>query len=494
MQRGRHIPGRFWRGVRLRHALAAADADAAPRPVTLPAAWDDAAAAALATLAPGKGPAVLERAAAGWIGPIAARAGAAGLDPALEERLHRLLRVRRGAPAAPVWHADRAGWPRFVLNLTGFHDPDAGFDCAGFAEAAATAVLALSLFDPEAPRIGVGLADLAGLLAALGLDYDSDAARAVATGLAALLRAVAEAASADLAARFGARAAASAAAPPAPAALPGLAAALAEARAAAAAPARRHLALTMVAPPDAAEALLGVETGGIAPGFSPLDDAGRLTRAARAWLAACGVPPEAALAAALAGHPVFPRASAAAHAAMREAVAPFFDILPALPSPALAQPPAARRRELPVRRSGLAQKAAVGGHRVHLRTGEYADGTLGELAIGLPKESPAFRGLMDAFAHAVSLGLQHGIPLADFVDAFTLTRFGPAGAVEGDPHVSRATSLLDYVFRSLAAHYLGRTYLPEAAPEPDAPDPPSLPLDLPPAADRARRRGLIVVK
>ncbi|HUB48306.1 MAG TPA: hypothetical protein VMB73_25290, partial [Acetobacteraceae bacterium] len=113
----------------------------------------------------------------------------------------------------------------------------------------------------------------------------------------------------------------------------------------------------------------------------------------------------------------------------------------------------------------------------------------------------AFRGLMDNFAVAVSLGLQHGVPLETFVEAFTFTRFGPAGAVEGDPAARNATSLLDYVFRHLAANYLGRRDIPEA--EEEAADTvgdgtrdraPLLPLELPAGASpRARRRGFRVV-
>ena len=121
--------------------------------------------------------------------------------------------------------------------------------------------------------------------------------------------------------------------------------------------------------------------------------------------------------------------------------------------------------------------------------------------VALPKEGPAFRGLMDSFAVAVSLGLQHGVPLEAFVDAFTGTRFGPGGAVEGDPAVRRAGSLLDYMFRHLAVHYLGRTDLPDA--EADDAEPldqgaaegaPLLPLELPTEATaRQRRRGFRVV-
>ena len=173
------------------------------------------------------------------------------------------------------------------------------------------------------------------------------------------------------------------------------------------------------------------------------------------------------------------------------------------PRPVLAIVPngSARRRELPGRRVGYTQKASVGGHKLFVRTGEYEDGALGEIVIALHKEGAAFRGLMDNFALAVSLGLQHGVPLERFVEAFTFTRFGPAGAVEGDPAVHAATSLLDYAFRHLAANYLGRRDIPEAEIEEadtvghGARDQsPLLPLDLPAeASPRARRRGLRVV-
>ncbi|MDA8250066.1 MAG: TSCPD domain-containing protein [Rhodospirillales bacterium] len=489
MKPSKPSPGPFWRGVRLRRVAAAAEPDAAPRQVALPAAWDDRAAAALAALVPGRGPAALEPAANAWIGPIAAAA------PDLAAPLHALLRTRRGAPGPSLWLGLRTPLPRFVLNLPAFFDPEIGFDVAGFAAAAESATRALALHDPAALRLGVGMTDLAGLLAALGLEYDGAAARAVGAALAALLRATAEAASGTLAAELGARAAAGPV-PIAPATtvLPGLAEAAAAAqRRAAALPGRRHTALTALAAPDMTEALLGAETGGIAPAFAPLDDAGHLTRTAQSWLAARGMTAEAALAALLAGTAPFPAADAAAHAAMHAAVAAFFDAMPPRPAALPAPRPTAPRRELPVRHTGIAQKASVGGHRVYLRTGEYADGTPGEIGIALPKETPAFRGLMDAFALAVSLGLQHGVKLEEFVDAFTLTRFGPAGAVEGDPHVGRATSLIDYAFRSLAARYLGRTDLPDAveAEEETLPEP-SLPLDLPRA--EGRRRGLRVVK
>jgi ribonucleoside-diphosphate reductase alpha chain len=222
-----------------------------------------------------------------------------------------------------------------------------------------------------------------------------------------------------------------------------------------------------------------------------------LSQATHAWLAARDLSPEAALAAVLRGENPVPVADAAAHAAMHDAVAPFMEAMPARPLHAPIAAPDSPRRDLPARRAGYTQKAAVGGHKLFLKTGEYADGSLGEVFVALPKEGAAFRGLMDNFAIAVSLGLQHGVPLETYVDAFTGTQFGPGGVVEGDPAVRRAGSLLDYMFRHLAVHYLGRTDLPEAeAEETAAPDQgaPLLPLELPTEASaRQRRRGFRVV-
>ncbi len=114
------------------------------------------------------------------------------------------------------------------------------------------------------------------------------------------------------------------------------------------------------------------------------------------------------------------------------------------------------RRKLPDRRKGYIQKAAVGGHKVYLHTGEYDDGELGEIFIDMHKEGAAFRSLMNNFAIALSIGLQYGVPLDEFVDAFVFTRFEPAGPVTGNDTVRSATSILDYIFRELGISYLGR--------------------------------------
>jgi ribonucleoside-diphosphate reductase alpha chain len=125
----------------------------------------------------------------------------------------------------------------------------------------------------------------------------------------------------------------------------------------------------------------------------------------------------------------------------------------------------AHRRRLPDRRAGYTQKARVGNHKIYLRTGEYEDGTLGEIFIDMHKEGAAFRSMTNCFAIAVSLGLQHGVPLEEFVDAFLFTRFEPNGMVQGNPHIKMTTSIIDYIFRELAITYLGRHELAQVEPE-----------------------------
>ncbi len=123
------------------------------------------------------------------------------------------------------------------------------------------------------------------------------------------------------------------------------------------------------------------------------------------------------------------------------------------------------REKMPQRRKGYTQKALVGGHKVYVRTGEYDDGRLGEIFIDMHKEGAAFRAMMNNFAIAVSLGLQYGVPLEEYVDAFTFTRFEPAGFVQGNESIKNATSILDYVFRELAVSYLGRYDLAHVSPD-----------------------------
>jgi len=123
------------------------------------------------------------------------------------------------------------------------------------------------------------------------------------------------------------------------------------------------------------------------------------------------------------------------------------------------------REKLPGRRKGYTQKAVVGGHKVYLTTGEYEDGRIGEIFIDMHKEGAAFRSLMNNFAIAISLGLQYGVPLEEYVDAFTFTRFEPAGLVQGNEAIKNATSVLDYIFRELAVSYLDRNDLAHVEPD-----------------------------
>ena len=130
----------------------------------------------------------------------------------------------------------------------------------------------------------------------------------------------------------------------------------------------------------------------------------------------------------------------------------------------------AERERPPHRRKGYTQKATVGGHKVYLRTGEYEDGRLAEIFIDMHKEGAAFRSLMNNFAIAISIALQYGVPLEEYVDSFTFTRFEPSGIVEGNDTIKMATSIIDYLFRELAVSYLGRNDLAHVEPDDLLPD------------------------
>lgn len=487
----------IWHGIRARRVSIGADPDQAPRVVTLPASWEDTAAAALADLAAGTGPVSVASAAHAW---------AERLSPDLATRALELLRRRQAAPSDAVWSGAAAADPGYIINLAAFIDEDGMFGVTALAAAVETAVETLAELVPGARDLRIGISGLAGLLALLGVSYESDAGRDVARCLAALVRGHADGASAHVSDAIGARTIEPRAIgpraiwpraiwPDAPArcVVPYLAMAAARARTDRAA---GHLVTTAIRAAGAVDALLGIETGGIAPCFDWVSPEGDLTRAARAWLGAKGINGERALAVHLSGGSVFPSAGIEAHAAMHDAVAPFMHRMPARPVAALKPECAPARRDLPGRRRGYTHQAALAGHKVLLRTGEYDDGSLGEIVIGLSKEGPAFKGLMEAFATSVSLGLQHGVALETFVEAFTFTRFGPSGVVEGDPAVKQATSFLDYAFRNLAAHYLGHLDLAEAdvvATDGVGASTPLLPLNLPEPAP-ARRRGLRVVR
>jgi ribonucleoside-diphosphate reductase alpha chain len=114
------------------------------------------------------------------------------------------------------------------------------------------------------------------------------------------------------------------------------------------------------------------------------------------------------------------------------------------------------RSKMPDRRKGYIQKVTIGDHKIYLHTGEYDDGTVGEIFIDMNKEGELVKSLMNNFAIAISLGLQYGVPLDEFVDAFIETKFEPSGEIKGNDRILNASSILDYIFRELAISYLGR--------------------------------------
>jgi ribonucleoside-diphosphate reductase alpha chain len=152
----------------------------------------------------------------------------------------------------------------------------------------------------------------------------------------------------------------------------------------------------------------------------------------------------------------------------RNSLAPLGDVAAVAPSHQLALRPEGTRVRLPKKRRGFTQEAHVGGHKVFLRTGEYEDGSLGEIFIDMHKEGAAFRSLMNCFAMSVSVGLQYGVPLETFVEQFTFTRFEPHGVVSGHPNIKFSTSIVDYIFRVLGVEYLKRYDFAQVKPAEEA--------------------------
>jgi len=144
------------------------------------------------------------------------------------------------------------------------------------------------------------------------------------------------------------------------------------------------------------------------------------------------------------------------------------EVAAAQPTPVVNEgmsPPLTVRHRLPKKRRGFTQEARVGGHKIFLRTGEYENGSLGEIFVDMHKEGAAFRSLMNCFSIAVSMGLQHGVPLSSYVEQFTFTRFEPQGIVEGHPNIKFATSMIDYIFRVVGVEYLRRYDFAQVPPE-----------------------------
>ncbi|WP_241663841.1 TSCPD domain-containing protein [Oecophyllibacter saccharovorans] len=463
------------------------------RTVIVPASWEDAAAQALACLTPTEGgPVRLSSEAARWVDAIEMTPRLPGTPkeaPPVGRSLSCLLLMRQMAPNAALWQRRPDEQPGFVLRLAGFVQ-ESSFATEQFIASLRLACEslrrlqadghdarsgALPLFenlspaDEKKPVAGiVSLTDLDACLAALGLDYDSPAGREFASAVAALARQVAGLGTQNVQPAFsspsfpdleqvartleahGTEALAGQQDPTIPAQFP-------------LAPVETGFTV-----PTPTEALLGVESCGLAPIFSPVDDEGHLRPSTLARLAHLGLTPETALARALEGTLPFTRSPSGAQARMQSALAPFCDCLPPMPEPELEEVRTRLergvRRPLPARQKGFSQRVSVGGHPLVMQTSQFSNGTLAALSLTPTRESPMIRGLMECLSQAVSIGLQFGAPLETFVAQFAHTRFGPCGTVEGDPAVAYASSMLDYAFRTLSAAYLDQA-LPDAAPE-----------------------------
>lgn len=506
-----------WNGVRMRTAHVAADPDdLALRAVTLPASWDDEAAIALLQLSGSTGALRLSTEAARWLErfttlpALPGEPGAKALGPMLAAGLLE----RQIAPMASLWQGQidrRAG---FVVNLGAFVQ-EGEFRGDSFVATLRLACAALRrlhavngpmlngelpLFDGPVtapsdvdqqggPAGTLLLTNLDCCLALLGLDYDSETGRDAACYLSWLATSLAR------------QGAGPVPLPPVSCPIPGLEVTGRQIRdemedSLPDIPDRAVIE-TGFSLPGPVDALLGVESCGLAPIFSPLRDNGHLRVSALSRLAHRGLSLEAALASSVMGDNPLPQPGPDAHLRMHRALTGFVDRMPARPDPAAPLSLRARlergvRRPLPARHGGFTQRSAIGGHRLYLRTGEYEDGSLGEISLTPGRESAMVRGLLESVGQAVTIGLQYGAPLEAYVEQFAHTRFGPAGTVEGDPVAAYASSLLDYAFRALSDSYLGKR-LPDSAPE----DPhvveedPMLPLDIPgdlPPRERGRLR------
>ncbi|MFE8873109.1 vitamin B12-dependent ribonucleotide reductase [Acetobacter persici] len=503
---------RHWNGVLMSTLHAAADPDAPLRSVTLPAEWDAEAASALAQLVPGTGPIDLASTASRWVDALTQ-------DESTARSLVWLLLLRQAAPTEAVWSCEFDRPPGFLVNLAAFISPGEGFAAETFvaairllssvlrnaarttadqrngelplpdlfapaavaeapAKPTAKGQTAKDSEDQPAPPVIAGdimLTNLDACLAGVGLDYDSEDGRAAACAIATLATLTAHSGTGPESLPL----------PPVRTVLPGLSETLRAVWREAAVATETPLATveTGFSTCSAVDGLLGVEACGLAPVFSLLRPDGRLAPSTRNRLDARDFTTETALAAALAGETVLPLPGPNAHMAMYRALTGFIDRMPARPDPAaqtlVRKLERGMRRALPQRHGGFTQKTSIGGHRLFLRTGEYEDGTLGELALNPTRESSMVRGLMESFGEAVSIGLQYGAPLDAYVSSFAYSCFGPSGTVEGDPVASYATSMLDYTFRALSDAYLNKK-LPDGPHQDSQMDPdPLLPLDFP---------------
>lgn len=452
------------------------------RTVTLPSSWSDDAARALAELTPPHdGPVRLAAEAARWVDMIDATPRLIQTEaeaPSVGRSLSCLLLMRHMAPNMALWQRQPDAQPGFVLRLSAFVQERifAAEQFVACLELACESLRRLHasrshersgnlpLFGEDSGQAEetagiIQLTDLDVMLAALGMDYDSDEARQFATAITALARIVTITGTGK----------------PFPSVKVPLFPALEQICSAIVGSASGESLYSPVmlgfSSPGPVDVLLGVEACGLAPVFSPVDEEGQLRLSTLNRLACRNLTSERALALALSGIPPLPQPEPQAHTNMQESLADFVDYLPPRPEPeieeAVIRLERGIRRLLPTRQGGFTQRTSIGGHRLFMQTSEFEDGTLGALNLTPSRETPMARGLMECLAQAVSIGLQFGAPLEAYVKQFAYTHFGPCGTVEGDQQTAYATSMLDYAFRTLSEAYLG-VRMPDA-PETDYP-------------------------
>lgn len=500
----------FWNSVRMRNLQTAIDPDAPLYSVTIPEDWENNAATAILELCPEHqldvSPIKADILIANWVFPLCEQT-----DQFTVEDWEHILLHRQACPNASIWKNDTSQKLGITINLAAFASAEAGFDARAYRHVLEIAGHTLRIlyrqqanfmngelpfteltesidkqsqnkqFDltPQPSAGIIYLSNLDACLAQLGFDYDSHDGRDIACCLACFATLLANAGcGADFL-------------PLSPDwnALPELTSTAKDIWALASEePASRleRIDTSFSLPGNPTDLLLGSEACGLAPIFSPLREDGLLNFSTLARLAHKGLTLESALAASLAGEQLLTPPSQQAHYAMHQALAGFVTHMPARPNQItypLSQKAMLTRgtkRPLPPRRKGITQKASIAGRGLFLRTGEYEDGTLGEISITPTKESAMVKGLLDSLSQAVSIGLQYGAPLQDYVSHFAYSRFGIAGTVEGDPNALYATSFLDYSFRVLSDVYLNESLA-------DAPNNlhvgedmvPMLPLELP---------------
>ncbi|QCE35434.1 vitamin B12-dependent ribonucleotide reductase [Acetobacteraceae bacterium] len=494
-----------WAGVQMRTLEVEDffDEEREPRKVVFPAVWPDISSYALEQLASASvGTVRLQSEATWWLNLMAPSSEDLSQN-ALGDGFIGLLLLRQMAPSVSLWKKDLSTPPAFVIRLSAFVE-EGIFQASHFLaclEMAAKGLKkvvearsnlsmpllpifeegSLGLFEEErtekedeklhseAFEASFLLSDLDSALAAMGLEYDSTAGRSAAQGIVVL---------AKLASYMGEEAfhllegADSLIPLDAPSEM-------------------RHAAYEFCtkilcslqrlgatkkfldqekkssfflkvgfSAPNPVDSLLGVEACGLAPIFSPLDEAGQVRNSFTSRLMRQGLTAENALALVVAGEKRFSMPGNQAHLKMREVVKEVGCCLPPLPNFDVCEVKAklerGTRHLAPARKKSVSERVLLDNRDLFFRIGEFEDGTPAELEIHMVKESPLAKGLMECFGQAVSLGLQYGVPLEAYVEQFKYSQFVPFGEVEGGRNIQYATSMMDYIFRSLAELYLGK--------------------------------------